>query len=324
MIKKIAPFIVAGGIALTSCNAQHVQTPTTPPTQPPAQTQTYTLQGTVYHDYNGDGIKEENEPAIPGVEMGLMNPVPLFLLQKVKTDANGEYGLQVKKGIYTLSVDSNNVLGYNDQSYRYLNISNEEFRKITDPLELEVNSDMNKDIALMQGFLTLPFGPDKKNQFETIYFKDLDLREGYVRDWQGYPKTYDQHNGTDFMMEENTPILASAPGVVTIAEFGSVLGKQIQIRHTKYDGIEGSTTAYCHLNEYKVNIGDEVNRGDIIGLSGSSATSFPHLHFFFYINFNIDKFRGIAMDVYRDVNDTSSKSLWTVDNNPQYPNISNP
>ena len=40
IVKIVTPFVVAGTFALTSCKAQPVQTPTTPPIQPPGQTST--------------------------------------------------------------------------------------------------------------------------------------------------------------------------------------------------------------------------------------------------------------------------------------------
>lgn len=353
--KSIVPLAIATAISVTSCVASPVPA-TKPIEQPIPQTpvvQTYTVQGTVYHDYNGDGIKEENEPVIPGLEMELSSKVlPWELIREgypfkvdrntgtysiqLETNANGAYSIQLPTSRYKLNVH-NNVLGYNDQPYRYLNISKEEFRKITDPLELEVNSDMNKDIALMQGFLTLPFGPDTKflgkNPFGIEYFVDIDDRIEEVRNWKGNAGgTYDNHPGTDFVMEENTPILAAAPGVVyaypipydLIAQW--TVGIQHESPYGKYYSL---VTVYSHLNKVNVKVGDKVKRGDVIGLSGKVTSFVPnisifdgkHLHLGVNVLISLSPYEFFYTDPYRNITNKGIQTIgfWTVDNNPQYP-----
>src|SRR4030042_1564567 len=120
-------------LAMTACGnaapAQPVQTPATPIVQPPAQEQLYTLQGTVFHDFNGNGTKEENEPAIPGVELDLYSKVwlpesvrdayPVNIIStpgssriryeiQLNTDSDGNYSIQMPEGDYEFTVDKNN------------------------------------------------------------------------------------------------------------------------------------------------------------------------------------------------------------------------
>jgi len=360
VIRRIAPFIVAGGMALISCSAQPVQTPKTPADQPTTQEQTYNIIGTVYHDYNGNGIKEENEPALLGVELDLISKAwpPKEIRDtypwkyntsargyayeiQMKTDSNGNYSIQMTEGDYELRVHDN-VLGYNDQPFRYISISPAEFQKITDRLKIEVNGDTNYDVALMQGFLTLPFGPDTeflgKNEFGIQYYADRDNRQNYTRDWKGGAKTYDvfgaQHNGTDFFMEENTPILAAAPGIViahsvpydpTLQYFVAVLHEN---PYGDYNG--GIDTVYGHLNEVNVKAGDRVKRGDVIGLSGKvnncaelivGVYDCQHLHFGVILLNSASPYKPAGYtDPYRNIVplEWSSEGLWTKDNDPQY------
>jgi len=85
------------------------------------------------------------------------------------------------------------------------------------------------------------------------------------------------HRGLDFRAKMKTPIYATADGVVRYVQTrnkGS-FGRLIIISHNF-----GFETVYAHLRKTKVKIGDVVNKGDIIGLSGNSGRSTgPHLHY---------------------------------------------
>jgi murein DD-endopeptidase MepM/ murein hydrolase activator NlpD len=326
-----------------------------PPALPPVQEQLYTLSGTVYHDYNGDGIKEDGEPGISGVELDLVSKVwPLEAARdtypwtynentdvyeiQLNTDTNGMYNIQIPVGDYILNVNRNNVLGCNDQPFRYINMSKEQCQKITDSVYFSVDGDTVYDVALMQGFLTLPFGPNTKflgeNQFGIESFVDLDNGIGYVRNWKGNTgQTYDRHTGTDFYMEENTPILAAAPGlVIASCLLDPTRGYDVLIQHeSPYFKYKNISTEYAHLNRMDVKVGDKVKRGDVIGTSGrikSISNEFyngEHLHLtVFLLNswdsvpYHVD---GSYTDPYRNISDKGIQTVgyWTKDNDPQYP-----
>lgn len=83
------------------------------------------------------------------------------------------------------------------------------------------------------------------------------------------------HRGVDFGCPKNTPVRAYRAGRVIVAREGDDgFGKRVWVEHYKYkDG-------YCHLNEYFVNVGDTVQQGQVVGLSGETGKcSGPHLHF---------------------------------------------
>jgi len=84
------------------------------------------------------------------------------------------------------------------------------------------------------------------------------------------------HRGIDYLTPMGTEILASESGTVSKAESLTVgYGKYVTIMHA-----DGYRTIYAHLSEIKVRKGQTVNRGDVIGLSGTSGNSTgPHLHF---------------------------------------------
>lgn len=83
------------------------------------------------------------------------------------------------------------------------------------------------------------------------------------------------HNGLDIAAPKNTQILAAASGKVVISRYSSTAGNYIMIYHG------GSTyTVYMHASGRLVEEGQEVYRGQTIGLVGSTGLSTgPHLHF---------------------------------------------
>lgn len=93
-------------------------------------------------------------------------------------------------------------------------------------------------------------------------------------------KTVDTHKAIDYAAPSGTPIVASADGVVTYADWKGGYGMDVEINH------EGSyRTLYAHLSRIAKGIknGIEVKQGQIIGYVGSTGISTgPHLHFAMY------------------------------------------
>ncbi len=88
------------------------------------------------------------------------------------------------------------------------------------------------------------------------------------------------HKGIDIANNLNTPVSASASGVVIFAGWQGGYGKKIVIYH-----MDKFTTVYGHLNEILVNAGDTVKQGQVIGKMGSTGYSTgPHLHYEVYVN----------------------------------------
>lgn len=84
-----------------------------------------------------------------------------------------------------------------------------------------------------------------------------------------------QHNGVDFTVPENSRVFATADGRVAEVSRLSTSGVTITIDHGN-----GYKTRYCHLDKALVRKGQNVNRGDIIALSGNTGLSLlPHLHY---------------------------------------------
>ncbi len=100
------------------------------------------------------------------------------------------------------------------------------------------------------------------------------------------------HKGVDFRAAEGTKVYAMNRGVVRIAKTFTVYGKTIVVDHGY-----GVMTFYMHLSKIKVNVGELVLPGQVIGLSGATGyAESPHLHITVRINnISIDpiKFLGL-------------------------------
>lgn len=83
------------------------------------------------------------------------------------------------------------------------------------------------------------------------------------------------HAGVDIRGPIGTPIYATADGYVGRAQRAGGYGNLIELEHGK-----GLQTRYGHLSKILVNPGDQVRRGQLIGLMGSTGRSTgSHLHY---------------------------------------------
>ena len=117
-----------------------------------------------------------------------------------------------------------------------------------------------------------------------IYYpvKDITISQPFGRDASNDPvykefyAIFDyKHCGVDFPVSVGTEIFASFPGIVVRVENHVGMGNVIGIRN-------GNIVAlYAHLSRIDVQLGQTVNTGDLLGLSGATgeACPVPHLHF---------------------------------------------
>lgn len=83
------------------------------------------------------------------------------------------------------------------------------------------------------------------------------------------------HSGLDISADRNTPVNATADGVVEFTGYDRAPGNHIIINHSS-----GLKTHFMHLNEILVNEGASVKKGEQIALSGNTGRSTgPHLHY---------------------------------------------
>ena len=87
-------------------------------------------------------------------------------------------------------------------------------------------------------------------------------------------KTQSSHLGLDFRVPSGTPVAAMNAGTVLLARSLYFEGNCVVLDHG-----QGLLTIYMHLSEFKVKEGEQVARGQEVGLSGGTGRATgPHLH----------------------------------------------
>ncbi|MBW4605462.1 MAG: peptidoglycan DD-metalloendopeptidase family protein [Calothrix sp. FI2-JRJ7] len=84
------------------------------------------------------------------------------------------------------------------------------------------------------------------------------------------------HRGIDVANSVGTPVYAAASGVIEKSGWNNGgYGNLVEVRHA-----DGTMTRYGHNSKLMVQVGQQVNQGDIIALMGSTGFSTgPHTHF---------------------------------------------
>jgi murein DD-endopeptidase MepM/ murein hydrolase activator NlpD len=146
-----------------------------------------------------------------------------------------------------------------------------QFEREVDDFEAQLRAEIDPNSFPKPGSHVLQYPVD--NPLVTQKFgKTVDARRLYVSG---------THNGTDFRATMGTPIKAAADGVVLgigdtdqACRYASY-GKWVLIKHKN-----GLSSLYGHLSLIKVNPGDNLSAGDLVGYSGNTGYSTgPHLHF---------------------------------------------
>ena len=88
------------------------------------------------------------------------------------------------------------------------------------------------------------------------------------------------HDGIDIAVPTGTPVHAAAAGIVIYASWMTGYGNLVVIDHGN-----GLATAYAHNSSLVVTVGQLVEQGRTISLSGSTGNSTgPHVHFEVRVN----------------------------------------
>jgi murein DD-endopeptidase len=134
-----------------------------------------------------------------------------------------------------------------------------------------------------------------------------------THDFRGRKLTYNSHNGTDFAIPVGTTVQTAAAGkVVAILSQLNRGGLKIFIDHG-----QGLMNCYAHLARALVNVGDVIDRGAPIALSGYSGIDgmitypfgIPHVHFNVWLN-------SVPIDPFAMGNEVS---IWQAGKLPESP-----
>jgi murein DD-endopeptidase MepM/ murein hydrolase activator NlpD len=193
-------------------------------------------------------VPPENLPELSGVAGGAggtEDPIEPSIVAKAYSESHVEMIRELEEDLATLRV----LASKQEQS----------FQELTEGIEhRRAKWASTPSIWPVKGWVTSGFGPR-------------------ISPFTGHPA---MHRGVDISVPANTPFVAPANGVVTLARWDGGLGNAIKIDHGY-----GYQTVYGHLNKILVRHGQRVKRGDVIGLVGNTGLSTgPHLHYQVSVN----------------------------------------
>jgi len=114
--------------------------------------------------------------------------------------------------------------------------------------------------------------------FQMPVGNEISSSYGNRRVFNGKLKSY--HNGLDFRSPKGTPVYATNSGIVRVAKNLFYSGNAVIMDH----GTE-IFTIYAHLSKIKVAVGQRIEKGHLIGLTGATGrVSGPHLHWGVKVN----------------------------------------
>lgn len=176
--------------------------------------------------------------------------------------------------------------------------------------------------------VTQPFGADR------VCFKldeptELSIKRTQDECKQGFASLYKKwglkgHNGIDISAPVGTPLLSATNGMVShVAAKDTGFGIYCEVFTTVYDDKEKKRHyckfRYAHLSQMKVEIGQRVRVGDLIGYTGNTGSSTgPHLHMDFKwaaenglsLNYSNGYYGAVDFSPYLNGKSASSIRLW--------------
>jgi murein DD-endopeptidase MepM/ murein hydrolase activator NlpD len=144
---------------------------------------------------------------------------------------------------------------------------------------LKINGDLRRSNAQTIAALAATSAPEMmwKDAFQPLGNAAVEARFADSRTYTYQGKDIDQqvHLGFDLAVTERVPISASQRGVVVHAAFLGIYGNCVIIDH----GL-GVQTLYGHMSSIDVKVGDQVEKGQTLGRSGTTGLAAgDHLHF---------------------------------------------
>jgi len=123
---------------------------------------------------------------------------------------------------------------------------------IHDPLTEVMNKPFLKEVTIARYFYDMQ--------------DELEIRSKAIVEVPGKSNTYAKSLGVDYVLSDPFNVVAACSGKVIAKSNDSIYGNMLLIEHAS-----GIQTLYCSLGEMKVNKGQEVSQGDVIGVSGEST-----------------------------------------------------
>lgn len=147
-------------------------------------------------------------------------------------------------------------------------------------LLVEIDS-LESSLAIEEKQLKLLESVTLGHHIENIsYLSGRPIKKGWLSSYFGTRKDPftgkpAMHKGVDFAGKEDAEVISTAAGVVTWAAERYGYGQLVEIDHGK-----GLKTRYGHNKKLLVEVGDVVNKGQVIARMGSTGRSTgPHVHY---------------------------------------------
>jgi len=254
----------------------------------------YTVTINAFHDYNGDGIRDDGEPSVEGVIIESSG-------MKCVTDSAGLCNL-------LLSVDFNHLDTIAPEKFNYIRLSREEAILVKKGLRVNVTGPIEILIPLNEEILLLPF--DSTTSWSVVTYQDRCLEKRVVCNWMGNREnTRDGHTeGMDFGAPAKSPVYY--PGTVgTIVAMFEHEGPVIQIVD-QAPGWAIRKLDFGHVIPAEgIEIGSEVVGGQLLGY-----VQYGHVYNQSGIHLGIWLRRHEPLDLFDEYN-----SMFTKSNDPQPP-----
>jgi len=192
-------------------------------------------------------------------------------LDRMVRDITGKGGYVEEVAVYTDDLSADVVLKEDpNEIYYYINDQEQEL----DDIDALLNELLEVAPALSE-----VLSQDKQNMEDHVYL--MEHTPDMWPTWGTITSVFNErrygyyHKGLDIANSIGTPISSTAAGVVIYAGWHGGYGRKIVVYH----GFEYSTV-YAHLSKMYAAVGDEVEKGEVIGTMGSTGRSTgSHLHY---------------------------------------------
>lgn len=156
-------------------------------------------------------------------------------------------------------------------------------------------------------------------QPKVFMYYDVDRRQGKIKDWACFQKTYDQHRGTDFNQAYGLNVVAPAWGVVIFRYDGCNdnnsqgcawgMGNHVAMKHA-----DGTVSLLCHGKKWTVVDFGSYACGSVVMQSAKSGNAnVYHIHHETWLN-SSDKYKSPRFDPFQGSCDPSDPSKWSDQN----------
>ena len=220
---------------------------------------------------NSETLENENSTIRIGDKLIITVPEPELSVERVE------------KNYYEEIYDADIIYVDNDSWYttqtKVLQQPSAGFRKVVANVSFvndkEVSREILKEEIVMEA---VPKIVERGTKIPPTYIKPISggrLSSSFGKRTAPTKGASTYHKGVDWAVPKGTAVFASCGGTVARAGWGSGYGYVVYINHS-----DGRQTRYAHLSKVLVKVGQTVNQGERIALSGNTGVSSgPHLHF---------------------------------------------